>query len=96
MFVDELDKYFADVGLYILTVGWIEPDFVSIIDIEHSAHRCYYYKHEYYVIYGSFAYLHGCPNTLNSHNSCIYWHIKPKLSEILENGVFYMMQKLSQ
>ena len=25
MFVDELDKYFADVGLYILTVGWIEP-----------------------------------------------------------------------
>ena len=26
MFVDELDKYFADVGLYILTVGWIEPD----------------------------------------------------------------------
>ena len=23
MFVDELDKYFADVGLYILTVGWI-------------------------------------------------------------------------
>ena len=29
MFVDELDKYFADVGLYILTVGWIEPDYVS-------------------------------------------------------------------
>ena len=25
MFVDELDKYFADVGLYILTVGWIKP-----------------------------------------------------------------------
>ena len=29
MFVDELDKYFADVGLYILTVGWIEPVYVS-------------------------------------------------------------------
>ena len=29
MFVDELDKYFAIVGLYILTVGWIEPDYVS-------------------------------------------------------------------
>ena len=29
MFVDELDKYFAGVGLYILTVGWIEPDYVS-------------------------------------------------------------------
>ena len=23
----------------------------SIIDIEHSAHRCYYYKHEYIDIY---------------------------------------------
>ena len=29
-FVDELDKYFADVGLYILIVGWIEPDYVSL------------------------------------------------------------------
>ena len=29
MLADELDKYFAHVGLYILTVGWIEPDYFS-------------------------------------------------------------------
>ena len=33
MFVDELDKYFADVGLYILTVGWIDDVGLYILTV---------------------------------------------------------------
>ena len=38
MFVDKLDKYFADVDLHILTVGWIEPDYVSFSLVKSNKH----------------------------------------------------------